>query len=508
MPRAALRLVPQFIEFVRDQKGQVLILFTILVPVMLGMIGLALEGGRFLMLNSQLQDLADAAALAGAKELNGATDAIARATSAAENVLNNPCTSSNDFQPCWSFADGLYGVQIVDPPVFYSALKGAPSDNPAEKDVITDDATQANYIKVTTVSRDVIPVFLTAMGATRIGQTSATATAGTTYVACNVQPLMLCNPFQTLGSGIEFSDAVKNGTVKPGMMFHLKVLNSSNPGGGNQSFAPGDFGLLDPPGENSSGANTIRNLLSSQSPNFCYIDNVSPRTGQAVQKVSDGINVRFDLPVNGNTTGLDQSPAPDVIKGLVPRSGQVCSGQYNDLGATARLPLDTSWTNIGNMQIGNGSMVFPNSYWQYHHGANWPSDLLALGQPNRYLAYQREISMFPMNKPGTETPIPVCNSPTNESTAQRRIIAVAVTDCLNADGTPKVIGNSTANMRVNSYMELFITQPSLNYSNLQGNGEVWGEFVRLITPQSSGGKLHQIVQLYRDCDPTVTPGCH
>jgi Flp pilus assembly protein TadG len=495
MQKAVIRLASEFARLLRDQTGQVMIYFVILLPVMLGLIGLSLEGGRLLMLNSQLQDLADAAALAGAKELDGTDDAIDRATNAAENILSNDTWWSNVI---------LAGVQIVDPPVFYSALKGAPSDNPAAADVVTTVAKEAAYIKVTTVTRQVLPAFLIAVGAASAAQTSATATAGTTYIACNVQPLMLCNPFeQTGGGGKEFEAAVKDGTVRPGMLFHMKVLNDPGSNGSNQSFAPGDFGLLDPPGENSSGANTTRNLLSSQSPNFCYVDSVSPRTGQAVSKTSDGINVRFDIPVNGSTTGLDQSPAPDVVKGMIPKNAS-CNGQYNDLGASARYPLDSSWTNYGNMQLGNGTMVFPDSYWQYHHGANWPSDLLAAGQPNRYLAYQRELGMTPMSVPGTENPVPVCNATTSESTAQRRTISVAVIDCL----ANNVKGNSTTNVRSNAYVDFFITQPSLNYSNMQGNGEVWGEFVQLITPQSAGGKLHQIVQLYRDCDPAVTAGCH
>jgi Flp pilus assembly protein TadG len=492
MQKAVIRLASELSRLLRDQTGQVMIYFVILIPVMLGLIGLSLEGGRLLMLNSQLQDLADAAALAGAKELDGRDDAITRATNAAENVLNNDTWWSNIV---------LTGVQITTP-VFYSQLKGAPSDDPAPGDVITTDAKQANFIKVTTVTRQVAPAFLVAVGATALAQTSATATAGTTYVACNVQPLMLCNPFEP--QGIEFNNAVSAGTIKPGMMFHMKVLNDPNPNGSNQSFAPGDFGLLDPPGEDTSGADTIRNLLSSQTPNFCYVNRLSPRTGQAVAKVSDGINVRFDIPVNGSTMGLDQAPSPDVIKGLVPKSGQACNGQYSDLGASARFPLDTSWTNYGNLQIGNGAMIFPNSYWQYHHGANWPSDLLSAGQANRYLAYQRELTMNPTVLPGTESAIPVCNATTPESTAQRRIISVAVVDCQ----ANKVKGNSNVNIPSTSYIDFFITQPSLNYSNLQNNGEVWAEFVKLNTPQSADSRLHQIVQLYRDCDPVVTAGCH
>jgi hypothetical protein len=41
------------------------------------------------------------------------------------------------------------------------------------------------------------------------------------------------------------------------------------------------------------------------------------------------------------------------------------------------------------------------------------------------------------------------------------------------------------------YADFFLTQPV-------GSGNiVWAEFIRFMTPDSDGSKLHQIVQLYR-----------
>ena len=55
----------------------------------MGLIGLAHEGGRFLGVNSQLQDLADAAAIAGARELDGEAGALTRAETEARTLLDN-----------------------------------------------------------------------------------------------------------------------------------------------------------------------------------------------------------------------------------------------------------------------------------------------------------------------------------------------------------------------------------------------------------------------------------
>jgi len=481
----------------KDEGGHVLIYFTIMLPVIMGLIGLSLEAGRVRLLNSQLQNLADAAALAGAKQLDGNTGAISRATSAAKNLLTNDTWWSNI---------ALDGVQIIDPPVFYSALKGLPSDNPAPNDVTTTSDSAATYIKVTTVNRGLAPAFLIAVGATSIAQTNATATAGSGSVACNVQPLMLCNPYE----------GTSDFHATAGQLFQLK------PKGSNGSFSPGDFGLVDPPGQSSSGAKTIRNLLSQQSPNFCYVDRVSPRPGQATGDVSDAVNVRFDMTPNGNTSGLDQTPAPDVIKGIMtdptkpqdackankyqpdsnwpspPPPPSPASTAYTP--NTGAFPGNTDMTAQGNVDIGSTmDQTAANAYWNYHHGANWPTGM------TRYQAYLNELGLngtAPSWVTNTEAHAPQC-APTNVRNSgdyKRRLISVAIVNCL-ANG---VQGNSTTDIRSNQYAVFFITDPSPTSGSSAGT--ILAEFVESITPAGCAANpanpfcagLHQVVQLYRD----------
>src|SRR6516162_7600393 len=95
MTREKLRLLSFLGKIRRDEDGHIWIYFTILLPVIFGMIGLALDGGSYFHLNTDLQELADAAALAGAKELDGASDAITRATDKAEHLLSNDPHWSN-----------------------------------------------------------------------------------------------------------------------------------------------------------------------------------------------------------------------------------------------------------------------------------------------------------------------------------------------------------------------------------------------------------------------------
>jgi Flp pilus assembly protein TadG len=76
-------------QFWNDTSGSILPYVTLMLVVIMGVSVLALEGARFTGLNTQLQNGADALALAGAAELNGLPDAITRADTAISNLASN-----------------------------------------------------------------------------------------------------------------------------------------------------------------------------------------------------------------------------------------------------------------------------------------------------------------------------------------------------------------------------------------------------------------------------------
>src|SRR5262245_24641899 len=115
----------------KNEHGTILVQFTVYLVAIFGFIGLALDGGRYLLLHNSLQDLADAAALAGATKLDGTSGAITRATAAAQAMAdNNP--------PRWY---DVGGSTSIGTPVFYSSL------NPDTATTLDKDA---KYIQVTT----------------------------------------------------------------------------------------------------------------------------------------------------------------------------------------------------------------------------------------------------------------------------------------------------------------------------------------------------------------------
>ncbi|MDH6234633.1 Flp pilus assembly protein TadG [Mesorhizobium soli] len=453
------------LRFLRSEEGTVLILFAVLIPVMMGIIGLVLDGGRAYTVNNELQDLADAAALAGAKELDGTQSGMDAASVAAVNLLRN--------DPRWSNVEAK-GLQIQRIRFCKTPLA---NPDPWQACTTTADPKAVNYVEVTTIRRDVSPVFTVAVGATGNVGSQAIAIAGTTVVACNVQPLMLCNPTEPA----EF-------TAVPGQMFVFKQKGGGQ--GQNPAYVPGDFGLLDPPGQDSSTGPQLRNLLSRQSPKFCYINNVSPRPGQSTGNVDTGINVRFDQqPGPGQQDGLDLTPGPVVIDGMAPKNKNNPCGPQQDLGATARMPQDTGMQQVGTLLVGTQrpTVAAKNAYWQYHHNTNWPANLTT-----RYEAYLSEIELM---KSGTwgkpnppEPPAPSCAPANvlNKGDAARRIISVAIVDCQKQG----VHGNAVSNVRSDKYAEFFLTEPA-------SGGTIYTEFVRMLTPDNDDGKLHRIVQLYR-----------
>src|SRR5258708_31793960 len=85
MKRLVGRLLDTIALFRNDTSGIVLPYVAVMLHVIVGLSLLALDGARFMSLQTQMQPAADAIALAGARELNQRPGAQARA----DNAMNN-----------------------------------------------------------------------------------------------------------------------------------------------------------------------------------------------------------------------------------------------------------------------------------------------------------------------------------------------------------------------------------------------------------------------------------
>jgi Flp pilus assembly protein TadG len=474
---------PLIAQLRRDERGNIIIQATLTIVLIMGMIGLVLDGGRLFMVNNDLQDLADAAALAGAVKLDG-TDGARQRAEAAARKLNNDVRWWDVSAP--KILPGTSGVQ------FYETLSDLDADKPARTDK------EANYVKVTTGSWQVAPTFLVAVGALSNNSTHATAVAQSGNVTCMPASMMVCNPFESLTAS---TGDTSNFNPSPGTMFVFSTTGNTG------DFSPGAFNLLQDANQDDSDP-AVEKLLAQQNAELCSTAGVSPVRGQKTNATQIGINVRFDQQPNGNVTGLDQTPAPIKIDGYVPRnSTNFCNGNLSNVTSTpysncatnqavsCALPRDQSFTSVGGsggIQIGSGvTRSDLEAYWSNHHPGTLPG-----GATTRWQVYQLEVAG--RGDAGTwltdqvEPHGPQC-APDGvlPGTASRRVIPVAVVDCRYWG----VQGNSINNLRIGTYADFFLTEATPMSGITKGN--IYTEFITMHRADEAGGGLHNIVRLVR-----------
>lgn len=266
-----------------DESGAVLIWVSLMIVVIMGMVALAIDGGRYLNLDSNMQQIADSAALAGAKRLDGSDQAIENARNDALNFL------SKNMPDNWSDRDrsNLSQIATVN---FYENV----ADAPAGKLSDTDDK-RASVIEVVTISRGLSTSFTKVVGAGDSAYTDAKAMARVGYSVCKPMQSFLCNPFESselaAEKGLAKNFAEPN--VKPGDMFLL---------GAGSGGSSGSWGFIDPDDKGGTTATEWQQFWSAVSPEECKSVSVGlngpyPDTGADTgMKAAPGINTRFDNP--------------------------------------------------------------------------------------------------------------------------------------------------------------------------------------------------------------------
>src|SRR5215471_6613830 len=170
-----------------DGDGVVLPYVAIMLGVIIGLSALALDGGRLMSVQTQLQNGADALALAGAAELDRRPDSIIRAKAAIQDLIKNPIAGAGISQTA--------EVTSID---FLQSLP-ASDDLPITTANLTDDPTLAAYVQVTLkpiAMQMIFPVLSEGLARITVG---AQSVAGYDQIVCNAQPLYVCNPFETSG---------------------------------------------------------------------------------------------------------------------------------------------------------------------------------------------------------------------------------------------------------------------------------------------------------------------
>ncbi|GKY88613.1 pilus assembly protein TadG-related protein [Sinisalibacter aestuarii] len=508
-------------RFARCERGGVLAFWGVMLAVMLGLVAMSFDFGRVQITQSELQAYADHVALAAAGELDGLPDALSRATEAAEATISDSQTFGS--------GDTLLSGETDYTLTFLSAL---PASDATAITATTTNPAAAVYARVEVTAQTVELVFGRAFAAlsgtpAMANVVGATAVAGFTSYACDVTPMMFCLP--------------------PGWNpdAHVGDLIQLRAGGNGAAWTPGAFGWLDPskvlvdatgPCAGKTGSHLDRCLIGAAGPiTQCFsYHGVDIEPGQKTGSLEAAINTRFDLfnaTMNGEKNDPAYAPAPNVIKGIVPKGkNAACIGNNEAVSPnTIGLPRDDCFgaTNTCNNLNGGLGPRFGDGDWdrdRYFETnyapfdgtvpvaiQSWLDDNAAdADAPTRYEVYRAEIAMSGDiltgdgdgdghdGNPIAETGRPICNTQTNPVVDHtRRVILAAGINC----GAPNNISGAASGIPVENYVKIFLTEPASN----DGTGNtfsIWGEVIGTAGGDGSGaiddvGIFRDVVQLYR-----------
>ncbi len=474
-------------KFTASESGAIAVIVVLALGAIMGTAALAIDLSRVWNLDTELQNAADAAALACASQLDRDPGARARGQLAATGTL---------VQNTQTFASDGLGSNVViqnNDIVFYSTL--------TPKTVATTDA-DADYCEVNISPRTVNFAFAAAIGAINSASPSATAIAELFTAHCTVPPIFICNPNEP-------------GGFDPAALVGVGVTLKDSSGGG---LAPGNFGLLglDPLLPGASGLNDIRDAWARVNPmTDCSGRIVQTQPGQ-LTALAQGLNMRFDIrpqgvhqvPAGEPPTAINPqyTPAMNNVKGML-RSGAQCSIHPQGWGNATQpftgnnppaptemgFPRETCAYNSGTCDTDDGGTAMGNGMWDsasymtVNHGVPDTSgvpDLDGDGQIIRYEVYQDELTPPIANLPTGEPEVaPVCHFASWQPPVDRRVIVAAVLNCAG------LAGISTTEPI--AWVELFLTEPMGVFN---GNNDLYSE---IIGPGATagGGITRYILQL-------------
>ncbi len=530
-------------KFWASKSGGVLIYIAFGLPILLGAMALSIDLGRAFILNTELKDFSDAAALAGAAELDGRDGAMDAAKLAARTGLSGTLFNVQAFA-----TDGGPNI-TVDRVVL---LRNLPADG--TDFVVADTATSdvdARFIFVSVVDRRVRSGLSRSLGVIPDFTTDARSIAGFQSVHCRVPAMMMCNPLEADGSDGETpfplpldpaSDCTSSNRhvgaqLKESCFKGRQMLLKTTGKGSN--YVPGNLGLLDCFG-GGQGTNCVAPDIASATPRSCVGGTVNLRTGQAMGPVRTAVNTRFDMydaPMfNGEQGNTNYRPALDVVKG---HTGNGCNSappkKPADPPIATSFPKDKCFvdgdcpggrfgfgvwyqeTYDNDLEDPNNPLVEP--YWEINHpDDDQPTSADApyfkdYADMTRYEVYRLEIDTalafdpgIPNNAPIGENGNPTCYSggqlsdpsmvdPDDDGpdSIDRRVFTLAAVNCLQYEvDTGKKLAGNVDNVPVIGFVDFFLTQPAEGTGN--DKADIYGEVIGVATNDSG---LKDIVQLYR-----------
>ena len=264
----------------KGERGSILAMSALGMLAVLLAVGLGVDISRFYLAKTELQNAADASALAAVSGLNSSAAGITEATNRAVQAMNN-----YDFnQQAVSFprANVLFAKNFAGPYISEAAAQADPKD--------------VRFVQVTTPASPVGVAFaVSVLGSSK--NLTATATAGYSVpinVFCNWIPL----------SVIDYDVP-----MVPGQTYTIR----SGPG---NSVSPGNYQILAVSGR---GGKDVREGLAS-GVDLCAeagaVYDVDSKPGVTSGPVRAGINTRFDSYQGGTVNPTDHPPDTNIKENI------------------------------------------------------------------------------------------------------------------------------------------------------------------------------------------------
>ena len=381
----------------KNQRGNV-VAYTVLSALFLFLaVGLGVDLSRLYLVKTELQNAADAGALAGGYALGEiAASPSSRITAAVDRAV----TVMN--QNKWGFDNKTFVsvMSLVDQRTLVTLAKnlnGTYISESAAQGLSNDEKLKLRFIKVFTPSVPVTSIFALPILGTK--NLTANATAGMS-VPGNVRfcpaPIAAVapDPNQTFpvnfeahcpGGLVPFDD--DNDATTPNCdptrnfckqcWYRIKQAPQGQNGGGP---SPGNFGYLQC---GAPGSQVLEQNLASYGAN-CNCGNISPgdnvsvvKTGQSTGPAQTGLNTRFNIYANGNHPQYADSP-PDVnVYGQDFTTQDLTWQQYTD----GNPMLDPRTQTGGHVGAANRRvLVLPMvSYSNWPNGGSGPARVSGFG---------------------------------------------------------------------------------------------------------------------------------
>lgn len=508
-------------HFLRDESGAVAATYAMALTALIVVAGVGFDYGRLATMDSELQNGADQAALAGATQLDGKAGACARAATAAVSLVSNTTIVANSANTITVASETA--CDATGTVKFWQNRDGTTA--------ATSDA-NARFIELTVAARTVDYAFTPIVNLMQ-GSVVAGAMAGLGSSVCKVPPMMICspdpvNPFNAAGKVGWGLQATGHGNGRSGA------------DGTVSAWSPGDFGFLEVgAGQNSA---LVKALAFKEVPLDCTpVDGSYPETGNP-QALYDAVNTRFDIYDFSSGNGTTLAPcfsgscpaAANTVKDLVKQdtgtNGNSCrlhnqgwhlppedrqfwpdteanaDGSYNDIGHSPTidamgLPRDLChYSSFGaaceggaDGRFGDGAWARVDYFTKNHPGGERPPSPSTV---TRYQTYRWEIDQatIPYNLAagGNDEQYgrPICSTGTADGLDRRVLTVAVVKNCSSLNG-------GSTRVVVDEWVDLFLVEPVVD---ARGNGAIADSiYMEIIGPSRlAGGGTSAAQQIRRD----------